>query len=41
MAGISFTQGSGGHDSVFRKCQAPNRMFIEKRGEAFEQMTML
>lgn len=41
MAGISFTEGSGVNDSVFGKCQAPIRMFIEKRGEAFEQMSML
>ena len=31
MAGISFTEGSGVNDSVFGKCQAPIRMFIEKR----------
>lgn len=41
MAGISFTEGSGLQNSIFGKAQAPIRMFIEKRGEAFEQQSML
>lgn len=41
MPGISFTEGSGLQDSIFGKAQAPIRMFIEKRGEAFEQASML
>lgn len=41
MAHITFTEGSGLQDSVFGKSQAPIRMFLEKRGEAFEQQSML
>ena len=41
MAGITFTEGSGLQDSIFGKSQAPIRMFLEKRGEAFEQQSML
>ena len=41
MAGISFTEGSGVNDSVFGNAQAPIRKFIEKRGEALEQQSML
>ena len=41
MAGIIFSEGSGVNDSVFGKSQAPIRMFLEKRGEAFEQQSML
>ena len=41
MAGIIFSEGSGVNDSVFGKSQAPIRMFLEKRGEAFEQASML
>lgn len=37
MANITFTEGSGLQDSIYGKSQAPIRMFIEKRGEAFEQ----
>lgn len=36
MAGITFTEGSGLQDSIYGKSQGPIRMFIEKRGEAFE-----
>lgn len=38
---IIFSEGSGLNDSVFGKCQAPIRMFLEKRGESFEQKSML
>ena len=38
---ITFTEGSGLNDSVFGKCQAPIRMFLEERGEAFEQTSVL
>lgn len=41
MANITFTEGSGLQDSIFGKSQAPIRMFIEKRGEAFEQASMI
>ncbi len=41
MANITFTEGSGLQDSVFGKSQEPIKLFIEKRGEAFEQMSML
>lgn len=41
MAGIIFSEGSGVNDSVFGKSQAPIRMFLEKRGEAFEAASML
>lgn len=39
--GMIFSEGSGLQDSVFGKSQAPIRMFLEKRGEAFEQASML
>ena len=38
---IIFSEGSGLNDSVFGKCQAPIKMFLEQRGEAFEQKSML
>ncbi len=41
MAGITFTEGSGLQNSIFGKSQAPIRMFLEKRGEAFEQQSIL
>ena len=41
MANITFTEGSGLQDSIFGKSQAPIRMFIEKRGEAFEQASII
>jgi hypothetical protein len=36
MANITFTEGSGLQDSIYGKSQAPIRMFIEKKAEAFE-----
>lgn len=41
MAGITFSFASGLNDSVFGKSQAPIQLFLEKRGEAFEQMSMI
>lgn len=41
MAGITFTEGSGLQDSIYGKVQEPIKMFIEKRGEAFEQQSMI
>lgn len=41
MANITFTEGSGLADTVFGKSQAPIRLFLEKRGEAFEQASLI
>lgn len=41
MAGITFSEGSGLQDSIFGKSQAPIRMFLEERAEAFEQASMI
>lgn len=41
MANITFTEGSGLQDSIFGKSQEPIKMFLEKRGETFEQQSML
>lgn len=41
MANITFTEGSGLQDSIYGKSQAPIRMFLEKRGEAFEQQSIV
>ena len=38
---ITFSEGSGLNDSVYGNCQAPIRMFIEQRGEQFEQTSLL
>lgn len=38
---MTFTEGSGLQDSIFGKCQAPIRMFLEQRGEAFEQESII
>lgn len=38
---IIFSEGSGLNDSVYGKCQAPIRMFLEQRGEQFEQASVL
>mgnify|MGYP001085090426 CR=1 FL=1 len=35
---IVFSEGSGLNDSVYGKCQAPIRMFLEQRGEQFEEL---
>jgi hypothetical protein len=39
--GMTFTEGSGLNDSIYGKSQAPIRLFLEKRGEAFEQKSIL
>ena len=39
--GIIFSEGSGLNDSIFGKSQAPIRMFLEKRGEQFEQESLI
>lgn len=41
MAGMTFSEGSGLANSVFGKSQAPIRMFIEKKGEAMEQTSVV
>lgn len=41
MAGLTMTFGSGVMDSVFGKSQEPIRMFLERRGEQFEQQSIL
>lgn len=41
MAGMTMTMGSGVLDSVFGKSQEPIRMFLERRGEQFEQQSAL
>ncbi len=41
MADIIFTEGSGLNDSIFGKSQAPIRMFLEKKAESFESMSLL
>lgn len=41
MAGITFTEGSGLQNSIFGNSQYSIRMFLEKRGEAFEEKSML
>ena len=38
---ILFSEASGLNDSIYGKCQAPIRMFLEQRSEAFEQNSML
>ena len=38
---ITFSEASGLNDSVYGKCQAPIRMFLEQRGEQFEQTSVL
>ena len=38
---ITFSEASGLNDSIYGKCQAPIRMFVEQRGEQFEQTSVL
>ncbi len=38
---ITFSENSELNNSVFGKCQAPIRMFLEKRGEQFEQESVI
>lgn len=41
MANIVFSESSGVNDSIFGKSQAPIRQFIEKKGEQFEQESIV
>lgn len=41
MAGITFSEGSGLNNSVFGNSQAPIKLFIEKKGEALEQCSVV
>lgn len=41
MANVVFTEGSGLQDSVYGKCQAPIKMFIETQGEQHLQSSVL
>ena len=41
MPGISITEVSGVADSIYGNIQAPLRRFLIKRGEAYEQASML
>ena len=41
MANIIFSEGSGVNESIYGASQAPIRMFLEKRAEAFEAKSML
>ena len=41
MANITFSEASGVNDSIFGKSQGAIRMLIEKRGEAFEQESVV
>ena len=38
---IIFSEDSGLNDSIFGKCQAPIKLFLEQRAEAFEKKSML
>jgi len=38
---ITFSEGSGLNDSVYGNCQAPIKMFLERRGEEFERTSVL
>ena len=41
MGGIIFSENSAKNNAVFGKCQAPIQMFLEQRGEAFQQLSLL
>jgi hypothetical protein len=41
MAGIVFSEASGVTDSIFGKSQAAIRSFVEKKGESFEQNSVI
>ena len=41
MANITFSEGSGLNDSIYGKSQAPLRMMIENRAEAYEAKSIL
>lgn len=39
--GIIFSEGSGVNDSIYGKCQTPIKIFMEKRAEAFENLSVV
>lgn len=41
MANITFSEGSGLNDSIYGKSQAPIRMMIESKAEAFEEKSIV
>lgn len=41
MANITFSEASGVADSIYGNSQAPIRRFIEKKGESFEQSSVI
>ena len=41
MANITFTEASGLQNSIYGNSQAPIKMFIEKKAEAFEQESII
>ena len=41
MAHITFSEGSNLQNSIYGNSQAPIRLFIEKKGESYEQQSML
>lgn len=41
MPNYIFSESSGLNDSIYGKCQAPIKMFIEQRGEEFEKKSLL
>ena len=41
MGGIIFSENSAKNNAVFGKCQAPIQAFLEQRGEAFQQLSLL
>lgn len=41
MANITFSEGPGVQDSIYGKSQYPIKLFLEKRGEAFEQESII
>lgn len=41
MSGIIFSENSAKNNAVFGKCQAPIQAFLEQRGEAFQQLSLL
>lgn len=41
MANITFTEGSGVNKSIYGASQEPIKLFIEKRGESFEQKSII
>ena len=41
MSGIIFSENSAKNNAVFGKCQAPIQLFLEQRGEACQQLSLL